>query len=123
MYFLQLNHIALHVVDVAKSVKFYTEILELVPLPRPAFNFEGAWFRIGEDQELHLIAGRSEKVNAHSRGNHFALAVSNMQEVEESLKAKNVEYQLPKQRPDGVWQLFLEDPDGYIIEIAAMTAS
>ncbi len=117
MKFLQLNHVALHVAEVAKSVQFYGEILELEALPRPAFSFAGAWFRLGIDQELHLIEGRTEQVNAHSRGNHFALAVSNLQEIEEVLKSKKVAYQPPKQRPDGTWQLFLQDPDGYVIEI------
>jgi catechol 2,3-dioxygenase-like lactoylglutathione lyase family enzyme len=122
MKFLQLNHIALHVTDVEKSVRFYHEVLELELLPRPAFNFDGAWLRLGTDQELHLIAGRSEKVSSHSRGNHFALAVSSIQTVEELLKAKNVDYQPPKQRPDGIWQIFLQDHDGYIIEIAEIKA-
>lgn len=115
--FLQLNHVALHVADVAQSVQFYSEILELEVLPRPAFSFGGAWFRLGTDQELHLIEGRNDKVNAHSRGNHFALAVSNLGEIEQILKSKNVVYQPPKQRPDGTWQIFLQDPDGYVIEI------
>jgi lactoylglutathione lyase len=117
MKFLQLNHIALLVADVEKSILFYKDILELPPLSRPAFNFHGAWFQLGIDQELHLIEGRNSDVSSHSRGNHFALAVSSIKEVEENLKAKKASYQPPKQRPDGVWQIFLQDPDGYYIEI------
>ncbi|GAB4118564.1 MAG: hypothetical protein OHK0057_28400 [Thermoflexibacter sp.] len=117
MKFLALNHIALHVADLEKSIFFYQHILELPTLPRPAFDFAGAWFRLGKDQELHLIAGRKAEVNAHSRGNHFALSVSSIQKAEEFLLAKEVHYQAPKQRPDGIWQIFLQDPDGYYIEI------
>lgn len=117
MKFLTLNHIALHVADLEKSIFFYQYILELPVLPRPAFDFAGAWFGLGEAQELHLIAGRQAEVNAGSRGTHFALSVSSIQEAEKFLKAKQVNYQAPKQRPDGVWQIFLEDPDGYCIEI------
>jgi catechol 2,3-dioxygenase-like lactoylglutathione lyase family enzyme len=120
MKFLQLNHIALHVADLGKSIFFYQYILELPVLERPAFDFEGAWFRLGIDQELHLIAGRTNAVNAHSRGNHFALSVSSIKDAEATLRTKKVDYQSPKQRPDGVWQIFLQDPDGYYIEICEL---
>ena len=117
MEFLQLNHIALHVANVEESIYFYEKILELEKLPRPAFSFAGAWFRLGKDQELHLIEGRIDPISSHSRGNHFALAVENIIEIESQLISKNYIYQKPKQRPDGVWQIFLQDPDGYYIEI------
>jgi catechol 2,3-dioxygenase-like lactoylglutathione lyase family enzyme len=44
---LQLNHVAIHVADVERSVHFYRDVLQLEPLPRPAFKFPGAWFRLG----------------------------------------------------------------------------
>jgi len=52
MQTLQLNHVALHVADLERSTKFYTEVLKLEPMPRPDFAFPGAWFRLGADQEL-----------------------------------------------------------------------
>ena len=58
MKILELNHIALHVADLERSVAFYREVLRLVPIPRPAFDFPGAWFQLGAVQELHLIGGR-----------------------------------------------------------------
>ena len=48
----ELNHIALHVTDVGKSSAFYRSVLRLEPIPRPAFTFPGAWFRLGANQEL-----------------------------------------------------------------------
>jgi lactoylglutathione lyase len=117
MTFLELNHVALHVADVQKSIYFYGEVLGLEMLPRPTFSFDGAWFRLGQVQELHLIEGRTEKANSHSRGNHFALAVSSIAEIARILEQKNAVFAPPKQRPDGVWQIFVQDPDGYYIEI------
>ena len=52
----ELNHVALHVKDVAKSCEFYERVLELQPIPRPAFNFPGAWYQLGTAQELQLAA-------------------------------------------------------------------
>ena len=40
----ELNHVGLHVKDVAKSCEFYERVLELQPIPRPAFDFPGAWY-------------------------------------------------------------------------------
>ena len=41
--------------DLEASVRFYEQVLELPRVPRPAFDFPGAWFALG-NQELHLIA-------------------------------------------------------------------
>ena len=49
----QLNHVAIHVADVERSLVFYRDVLRLEPIPRPAFTFPGAWFQLGIDQELH----------------------------------------------------------------------
>ena len=59
----QLNHVALHVADVDKSCAFYRDVLQLEPMPRPNFDFPGAWFRLGADQELHLIGDRVEPLD------------------------------------------------------------
>ena len=116
-----LNHIGLHVEDLEKSIDFYENVLELEKIPRPAFDFPGAWFSLGGEDELHLIAGREKSVNAASRGNHFALAVPSIKDAEAFLKQKNIPYRAPKQRPDGIWQIFLQDPDGYFIELTELT--
>ena len=56
-----------------KSSGFYRKFLKLNRFPGPAFKFPGAWFRLGEDQELHLIGNREEPVvGAKSSGNHWA---------------------------------------------------
>lgn len=114
----ELNHIAIEVRNVGESVDFYKNVLGLKQLPRPAFNFEGAWFRIGDKQELHIIGGRKEPVSSGSRGSHFALTVDSIAEAEQILRKKGIDYFPPKPRPDGVIQLFLKDPDGYFIELA-----
>jgi len=44
----QLDHVALHVVNVNQSRAFYHEILRLEPIPRPAYDFPGAWFQLGD---------------------------------------------------------------------------
>jgi lactoylglutathione lyase len=117
MKVLELNHVAIHVKDVEASCRFYGDVLELPRLPRPAFTFPGAWFRLGEAQELHIIGERTEPVIAHNRGNHFALRVDNLDEWEQRLDKLGVNHLSRKTRPDGILQLFLRDPDGHVIEL------
>jgi lactoylglutathione lyase len=113
----QLNHVALHVADVARSVDFYGQVLRLAPIPRPAFKFPGAWFQLGVDQELHLIGERTREVISHNRGNHFALLVDDLDAWERHLVAAGANYVPRKVRPDGAYQVFVIDPDGHYVEL------
>ncbi|MCS1411752.1 MAG: Lactoylglutathione lyase [Verrucomicrobia subdivision 3 bacterium] len=117
MTHLELNHVAIHVEDVPKSCEFYERVLKLQRIARPAFDFPGAWFRLGAHQELHLIRGRTEAVHSHNRGNHYALMVDDMDAWEAHFSSLEVEYRPRRQRPDGVIQTYVTDPDGYVIEL------
>jgi lactoylglutathione lyase len=114
---LQLNHVALHVSDLERSVKFYTEVLKLEPMPRPDFAFPGAWLRIGEDQELHLIGERTSAVISHNRGNHWAMMVDDMDAWENYFQGNEIPYLPRRRRPDGAFQIYLIDPDGHYVEL------
>ena len=119
MQILELNHVAIHVSDLEAACEFYKTVLRLESLPRPAFDFPGAWFRLGTQQELHLIGERTAPVHSHNRGNHFALRVDDINEWETHLKRINAEFRPRKLRPDGASQIFLSDPDGHVIELFA----
>jgi catechol 2,3-dioxygenase-like lactoylglutathione lyase family enzyme len=119
----EINHIALHVANVPQSIEFYETKLGLSRLPRPNFDFDGAWFKLGKNQELHLIEGRTKAVIQGSRATHFALQVVSFQETLQYLQHNQITHQPPKQRPDGVWQVFLKDPDGYTIELTEIPSN
>jgi catechol 2,3-dioxygenase-like lactoylglutathione lyase family enzyme len=119
MQILELNHVAIHVRDLEAACEFYKSVLHLESLPRPAFDFPGAWFRLGTQQELHLIGERTAPVHSHNRGNHFALRVDDINEWEIHLQRINANFRPRKLRPDGASQIFLRDPDGHVIELFA----
>ncbi|HVW22730.1 MAG TPA: VOC family protein [Opitutaceae bacterium] len=117
----ELNHVALHVSDVPRSSRFYGDSLGLPALPRPAFDFPGAWFRIGAVQELHLIGERlNGPVDEGSRGGHFAMRVPDIEAAAAHLRARGVRFRGPLRRPDGAGQIFLEDPDGHVVELCQL---
>jgi len=113
----ELNHVAIRVADVERSCEFYASALRLERLPRPAFDFPGAWFRLGAAQELHIIGGRDAPVVSHNRGNHFALRAENFEAWRTHLAGLNLIFHGPVKRPDGATQIFIRDPDGHTIEL------
>ena len=113
----QLDHVALHVADVERSCEFYRSVLRLEAMARPAFDFPGAWFRLGTTQELHLIGERTEPVVSNNRGTHFALQVDDIDAWDEHFRRLEIRYEKKNLRPDGATQIFLTDPDGHWIEL------
>jgi lactoylglutathione lyase len=117
MKHLQLNHVAIHVADVEKSCTFYERALKLERIPRPAFDFPGAWYRLGVDQDLHIIGGRTQTTVSHNRGNHYALLVDDIDAWEQYFRQEQIEYVPRRIRPDGAYQIYIVDPDGHYIEL------
>ncbi len=113
----QLDHVAIHVHDVQRSCEFYEKVLRLKAIPRPAFDFPGAWFQLGETQELHLIGERTASVVSASRGNHYALMVDDMDTWEQYFQQHGIAYEPRRTRPDGAYQIYVTDPDGHAIEL------
>jgi catechol 2,3-dioxygenase-like lactoylglutathione lyase family enzyme len=116
MQITELNHVAIYVSSVEASSRFYGETLGFPQLPRPAFNFPGAWFRIGQHQELHLIGERlAAPFTEKTRGGHVAMRVDDIGEAASLLKRKGIQFRHTR-RPDGAQQIFIEDPDGHQLE-------
>ncbi|MCB0599264.1 MAG: DUF1080 domain-containing protein [Lewinellaceae bacterium] len=112
------NHLALSVSDIEASTVFYRDILDLEPIEVPdELKAIRSWFRFGGGQDLHLLAGRTEPVADNSRNSsHFSLTIPDADEVEAFLIEKGMDYHR-QQRFDGAWQIYISDPDGYVIEL------
>ncbi len=113
---LDLNHVALGVSDVPRSIRFYEEVVCLKQKPRPAFDFDGAWFALGDTRELHLLEGLNTPVHEHPRGNHFAIEIGDFEGCQEHLERAGAKIVNVNLRPDGARQIFIEDPDEHVVE-------
>ena len=121
-----IDHLTLIVKDLDKSRLFYVELLGMEEVPRPNFTFAGKWFRAGETL-IHAILEFEESGPAGnvvfpgsttSRTRHFAFIVDDPMSTVPHLQAAKVPIVAgPKQRPDGATQVFVQDPDGHVIEL------
>ena len=111
------NHVALQVKDIAASTKFYKEVLGLEPVPVPdSLKAIRSWFKLGTDQQIHLLAGRTVPVNNDLICSHFSLVVQSIKAAELYLQSHPMSFH-KQVRFDGAVQIYLADPDGYLIEL------
>ncbi|MGI8952581.1 MAG: VOC family protein [Chitinophagaceae bacterium] len=117
------NHTTIYVVDLNKSADFYEKVMELQKIPEPFHDNNHVWFKITEHGQLHVVKGAKEMI-AHDINIHLAFSVPSVEEFAKHLDAMNVKYgnwaqttKTPQVRPDGIKQIYFQDPDGYWIEI------
>lgn len=119
----QFNHMALSVFDLQKSASFYENVLQLDTIPEPFKIGKHKWFEIGPGLSLHLVNDATE-IKEHRRNTHLCFSVPSIEETIARLNKFGVAYynvQMERgkvgTRVDGIRQLYIQDPDGYWIEI------
>jgi lactoylglutathione lyase len=107
--------------DLDQSTSFY-ERLGLKRIADPFNDSRHAFFSMGRQQQLHLIAG-GHKIDGADIDVHLAFRVHSIPELVKNLDALGIRYYNTKHvprgittRPDGVQQIYLQDPDGYWLE-------
>lgn len=117
------NHIALSVLNLKESAAFYREVLQLDTLPEPFKIGKHVWLEIAPGFSLHLVADATER-KQHSRNTHICFSVASIDEFVDRLGKFGITYYDVTNEPgkvgtrvDGVKQLYIQDPDGYWIEV------
>ena len=121
---LEFDHTTILVKDLEKSARFYKNVLHLEELETPwGENPSIRFFAIGKNLQLHIAQGENDEIKL-TKSIHIALAVTDFDQYLSYLDDSGVAYSnfegdsnTFQTRPDGVKQVYLQDPDGYWIEI------
>jgi len=118
------DHYAIFVRDLTRSAEFYRDVMAFQQMPDPFQDDRHVWFNIGGTLQLHLITPRRTDVPP-TADVHFAFKAQSVPSFIERLNAAHIPYgdgdnvgQI-RTRPDGMLQIYFQDPDGYWIEVCS----
>ena len=132
MLFGKLFHAALRTADLAASVRFYTEVMGMVAVARPPFDFPGAWLapaQAGAEATIHLYAGSAAEdadgsvPTGSGALDHLSIVCGGYA----AFRARFERFCLPFRENlvpgTPLWQLFVYDPNGVQLELTFHSAA
>ena len=115
----KINHVTLVVDQLETAAKFYEEILGLEAIPAFVFDYPTAFFKITDEQQLHL----TEWEDAISFRGHLCVTVDDFNSLFWQVKEMGIidiePWGKARQLPDGAMQLFIRDPSQNLLEISS----
>jgi len=134
---LSINHFSIRTHDLEATKRFYVDVLGLTDGPRPAFPFPGAWMYRGDHGDVanavvHIIGtdrekekgldgylGERDETRLRGTGaiDHIAFFANGLADTLAHLRAKGVDFRQRTVPSIGLHQLFLDDPNGCVIEL------
>lgn len=139
---LTLNHFSIRTLDMESTRRFYADILGLTVGPRPPFPFPGIWLYRGDHSDagnavVHVIGmdpndpvglknylGERDVSALTGSGavDHIAFFADGLAQMLTHLKTLGVAVRERTVPAIGLHQLFLDDPNGIVVELNYPTA-
>lgn len=121
---LEFDHTNILVSDLDASASFYRDILGLEELPTPwGRNPSVRFFSVGGSRQIHVVQTNSVRAES-TKAVHLAFTIRDFDGYLVFLRQAGIEYSNfagdsiePQIRPDGVRQIYFQDPDGNWIEV------
>ncbi|WP_116124261.1 VOC family protein [Lewinella sp. IMCC34183] len=117
------DHYAINVTDLDRSAEFYMHTFALDTIYNGTGNDRRVWMSLGEGMALHIIETDRADVTT-TKGVHLCMAVNDFAGFVQHLRDENIAFETwtgekmkSNKRPDGVQQVYVQDPDGYWIEV------
>ncbi len=119
---MKLLHTMIRVKDIEKSLKFYTELMEMSLAKKKRLEDCELYFLTDGTTELELTYNDETPETGYELGNgfgHLAFAVESLAEFTEKLRKYGYEYLYEPFDLNGKGSkiAFIKDPDGYEIEL------
>jgi catechol 2,3-dioxygenase-like lactoylglutathione lyase family enzyme len=126
----ELNHFFVRAADLEATRQFYTDVLGFEVMPRPDFPFPGYWMGVNGSIQVHVGPSDIPNRQAYYLGtaddaadgetgviDHVAFLADDPKAFVERFRARGVEFR-PRHLPDSnLYQLFIRDPNGVVIEL------
>ncbi|CAH1000407.1 hypothetical protein LEM8419_01560 [Neolewinella maritima] len=117
------DHYAINVDDVDASVAFYQRVFDLPEVYDGTGKENIRWLALGNGMSLHIIESDRSQLRLQ-KGIHLAISLGDFASFVARLRTLDVPFESwqgaameTNGRPDGVQQVYLQDPDGYWIEV------
>jgi len=115
-----LDHFNIRTRKLDDTVRFYEDVMGLEKGPRPNFAFPGAWMYSEGKAVVHIVdISKTDEAQKPDSGvvHHVAFASRGFDGMKQRLESKKMPYDA-RQVPGGdLWQIFVDDPNGVLIEL------
>jgi lactoylglutathione lyase len=120
----RINHTAIFVKDLKTTKAFYEGVLGLDTIPEPFHDGKHVWYNLGfPGVSMHVIQGATDK-KEYYKNQHTCFSLESVEAFTKILQKNNIPFEdvagkknTITTRVDGVKQIWLQDPDGYWIEV------
>ena len=126
-----IEHFLLQTADMEKTREWYVNVLGMRVGPSPDFKFPVFWLYLGDKDVVHVTEGgknvsenRKKYVGQQSAAvegtgvvDHIAFRATGLREMLEHLKALKVDFKQRQVSDQGLYQLFMFDPNGVKVEL------
>lgn len=126
-----LEHFLIQTEDLDGTVDWYVDVLGMEEGPHPDFKMPVRWLYLGEEPVLHLTVGgenvsenRKKYLGQQSKAtkgsgvvDHVAFRATGLTEMMNRLDDKGIEYTKRQVDDQGLFQLFLIDPNEVKVEL------
>ena len=126
-----LEHFLIQTADLEGTRDWYVKTLGMRVGPNPDFKFPVVWLYIGDTDVVHLTIGgknvsenrkaylgqQSEATQGSGVVDHIAFRATGLREMMASLQKQNIAFHQRMVSDQGLFQLFMVDPNGVKIEL------
>jgi catechol 2,3-dioxygenase-like lactoylglutathione lyase family enzyme len=120
-----LDHYNVRTRKFPETLSFYQDILGLESGARPNFKFPGAWMYSEGRAVVHLVdISSTDEPQKPDSGvvHHVAFVSTGFKDMEKHLADKKVQFHTMAVPGNELWQIFITDPNGVVIELNYETA-
>ena len=126
-----IEHFLVQTADMARTRDWFVRVLGLRVGPSPDFKFPVCWLYLGDKDVVHVTEGGTQvsenrktyvgQESQATRGtgvvDHIAFRATGLPQMLEHLRALGVEFKQRQVDDQGLYQLFMFDPNGIKIEL------